>query len=233
MPFQDTNKVRGVPVRSPYRVGRSDLDPNNVLVERGIGVPWPSDPAASWVYYACSLGTVLDSGIVVHSHLPQVDGPADTLSSCDLADPKLDLITSSGVNLRCRDQYSDIVQRMGHARYWFRLWGQAMRVGYKVPIPGIKLIGGVKAIPYDRNPQWGYCGIAPGGNYSGVILWHATWSLWYTTASPPRTNDIPAADPAGHIGGTVPPPKEMQAPFSLPDGGAQPSNPGTRRLVAP
>lgn len=229
MPFINENIAVGLPEDSEFEVGASDIDSGGIL-ERNVLLPWPSDSRASWVYFDCTLGVMMDSGIVVHNRLPQVDRTPDTLAMCDFNDPNLDRLTLGGVNLRCRDQYTDIVQRMGHARYWFRLWGQALRVGYQVPIPGIKTIGGVPAIPYDKNPQWAFNRIFPGGNYSGVILWHAAWSLWYTTAIPPVTQDIPAADPFAHINGDAPLPDKLgvQAPFSQPDDNAVVSAPPTR-----
>jgi len=197
--------------------------------ELGVLLPWPNDPQTSWVYYECNLSSMLDSGITVHNRLPQVDRAPDTLASCDYNDVNLDKATG-GVNLRCKDQYADIVQRMGHARYWFRLWGQAVRIGFRVSIPGLKSIGGVPAIPYDKNPQWAYNRIAPGGGFGGAILWHAAWSLWYTTAVPPVNNSIPAADPAAHIRGDDKQPQDgIQAPISIPDDNAVTSAPGRGR----
>ncbi len=220
MAFKDNNEVFGIPEDNAFQIGASDVDKDRPgATERGILFPWPSDPSVSWVYYECNVGSMLDSGIVVHNRLPQVDNAPDTLASCDYDNPKLAKLIG-GVNLRCNDQYTDIMQRMGHARYWFRLWGQALRVGYQVPIPSIKTIGGVPAVPYDRNPQWAFNRIAPGGNYGGVILWHAVWSLWYTTLIPPRSNDIPAADPAAIIDGDAKLPRGIQSPYDLPDDNA-------------
>lgn len=198
------------------------FDNLGTAVEDDVLLPWPSDPNGSWLYFDCTVGVVLDSGIAVHNHLPQVDRTPDTLASMILSDPNLDKIAGPdgglGLNLVCNDQYKDIVQRMGHSRYWFRLWGQALRVGLRVPIPSIKSIGGVPAIPYDRNPQWAFNRIAPGGNYGGIILWHAGWSLWYTTAVPPRTNEIPEVEPAANISSKSPRPntRGMPSPFSQP-----------------
>ena len=222
MPFQNENVAVKLPVNAKFQVGRSNTDTNTVL-ENDITIPVMSNPQATWVYFDCTIGVMLDSGIVVHNRLPQVDNTPDTLAATllGLDDPNLDKLTpNGGVNLRCMDQYTDIVQRMGHARYWFRIWGQALRLRYQVPIPGIKTIGGVPAIPYDRNPQWAFNRIAPGGNYGGTILWHAQWSLWYTTAVPPRNNEIPAADPSAHIRGDARQPLSMQVPFSAPDSNA-------------
>lgn len=225
MPFRNENLGAKLQEFGAFQAGISNVDSRNDL-EHGLLLPWPSDPLASWVYYDCTVGAMLDSGIVVHNRLPQVDNTPDTLAMCDLEDPNLDNISTGGVNLKCRDQYEDIVQRMGHARYWFRLWGQALRVGYQVPIPGIKKIGGVEAIPYDKNPQWAFNRIFPGGNYAGVILWHAAWSLWYTTAEPPRSGEIPAVDAAAHTRGVNAPPADgIQSPYSRPDDNAIPTAP--------
>lgn len=228
MPFINENTLNGLPTNAPYQAGRSDVDRPNPVVEAGALLPWPSDPSTSWVYFECAVGVMLDSGIVVHNRLPQVNNLPDTLSAADINDPNYSMQTTTGVNLKCRDQYADIVQRMGHSRYWFRLWGQALRVGYKVPIPGIRVIGGVPTIPYDANPQWAYNRIFPGGNYSGVVLWHAEWSLWYTTAVPPNNNSIPALDVAARINGNITPPNGMQSPFSQPDDNSVPNKPNTR-----
>ncbi len=231
MPFKNNNVAAGLPKKNQFQVGRSDVDANDAI-EQGISVPWPSDPSASYIYFDCTVGVMLDSGIAVHNRLPQVNNLPDSLASSFLDDPNLDKIAGPGVNLRSRDQYADIVQRMGHSRYWFRIWGQALRVGYRVPIPGIKTIGGVPAIPYDANPQWAFCRIAPGGNYGGVILWHAAWSLWYTTASPPTSDTIPESDPSAHISGVVKPPASIQVPYSQPDDESVKAAPAVRSTAS-
>ena len=241
--FEDNNISAGIAPNSNFRVGRSNKDSPFPVLEKGISLPWASDPSASWVYYECSVWAFLDSGVVIHTPLPQVDnsynGEYDTLSQCSIDDPQLDRIVLPGINLTCRDQYQDVIQRMGHARYWFRLWGQALRIGYQIPIPAIKKIGGVDAIPYDGNPQFAYNGIAPGANYSGAILWRAAWSLWYTTVTPPVNNVIHTADPSAHISSVVKPPLGMQAPYSPMDDSAvatDPRRPGAqsnRRIVIP
>ena len=218
MAFLNSNVASGVPKNSQFQVGTSNVNPSRLgEVEDGLLLAWPQDNSASWIYYDCTVGVMADSGIVVHNRLPQIDRRADTLGSCDYNDPKLEERTG-GVNLQCLDQYTDIVQRMGHTRYWFRLWGQALRIGQQVPIPSLKTIGGVPAIPYDANPQWAYNRIAPSVNYGGIILWHAVWSLWYTTAVPPRNNYIPVADPAAHLNVNAKIPTDgIQAPYSQPD----------------
>lgn len=219
MPFLNENVARGLPAKGAFQAGVSDVD-GGAFLEQGVLLPAATDPAGSYVYYDCTVTMMLDSGIVVHNRLPQVDNAPDTLASAMLDDTGLDTITGVGVNLKCRDQYTDIVQRMGHARYWFRLWGQALRVAYQIPIPGIKSVGGVAVTPHDANPQMAYNRIFPGGNYGGLALWHAAWSLWYTTTVPPTDNAFPTADAAAHISGSAPVPQGIQAPYSQPDSNA-------------
>lgn len=225
MAFKNENVRAGIPKTSTFQVGDSDVDASRPGDrQNGFFLPFPSEPEFTWVYYECTVTAMLDSGIAVHNRLPQVNNTPDTLGACDYADPKLAELRSGGVNLSSRDQYADIVQRMGHSRYWFRLWGQALRVGMQVPIPSIRVIGGVAAVPYDKNPQWAFNRVAPGGNYGGMILWHAAWSLWYTTAAPPRTNSIPTGNPSAHIHGEANP-RGVQAPFTQQDDNAVPSAP--------
>lgn len=220
--FENENEANGLPKNSQFQVGISNFDPGT-QPEKGIMLPSMTDPAASWVYYDIALACLLDSGIVTHNVLPTVDNTADTLAFCDISDPAIDVMTGRGVNLKSNDDYKDIVQRMAHSRYWFRLYGQAMRMGHQVPIPGMKSIGGVKAIPHDDNPQFAYNKII--GNYSGLVLWHAVWSLWYTVSEPPAKQQVPPANLAQHIAGDVKIPDGIQSPFSQPDNLAQKSQP--------
>lgn len=228
MPLVNENVTKKIPVGSKFQSGISNVDPGKVL-EKGLTLPAAVDPNSSWVYFDCTIECMLDNGIVVHNRLPQVNNAPDTLASSllGLDDPAFQAIAGPGVNLKGRDAYTDLVQRMGHSRYWFHIYGQALRFAYRIPIPAIKSIGGVPAIPYDKNPQMAFNRIAPGGNFGGVILWHAAWSLWYTTAQPPNSNTIPELDPSAHIKGDAPPPKSIQVPFSRPDDNAQPSRPAT------
>lgn len=221
--FQDTNVAQGLPAKGQFQAGVSDFDPEGLTVERDVLIPIARDPEATWVYYETEITCFCDSGIVVHRHLPQGDYDPATLASCFIDDANIDKLTGRGVNLKGIDSYSDTVQRMAHTQYWFRLFGQAMRIGHQVPIPGIKTIGGVPAIPHDDNPQMAYNKIV--GNYSGSPLWYAAWSLWYTTAVPPAANQTPPPNLAAHIAGDVTLPTGMQAPFSQPDDEAESTNP--------
>ena len=211
-------------VGGTFQQGISNQDNGATPIEKEILLPTPTE-RATWVYYDVALGCALDSGIVVHRRLPQVDNEADTLASCVITDPNIDVLTGRGVNLKSNDAFEDIVQRMAHSRYWFKLWGQAMRVGEQIPIPGLKTIGSVKAIPHDQNPQWAYNKIV--GNYSGQVLWYAQWSLWYTLASAPTTQQDPPQNLAQHTDGKSY--DGLQAPVSKPDDNAMAQGPPAPR----
>lgn len=222
--FKNENEAAGLPIKGNFQAGVSNVD-SGMNNERGILIPWASDPSASWMYYDITLSCILDSGIVTHRHLPQVDNTADTLASCFVSDPDIDKIINKGVNLKSNDRYDDVVQRMAHSQYRFCLSGQAIRIGYQVPIPGlVKMSNGAKFIPHDGNPQRAFNKIA--GNYSGVPLWYAKWELWYTLASAPKVQMSPPANLAAHIGADETLPEGMQAPQSQPDSEALPNAPG-------
>lgn len=229
--INDENRTQGLQPNSQFQAGVSNFDPPGIAVEQNAFLIGKQEASASWVYYDVALVCVLDSGIVVHRHLPQVDKSADTLASCLIDDPSIDKLTGRGVNIISNDQFSDTIQRMAHSVYWFRLYGQAMRIGYEVPIPGLKTVGGVVAISHDANPQNAWNKIV--GNYSGLPLWHAYWSLWYTVAEPPTKQQVPPPNLGQHIAGDVQLPDGMQAPFSVPDSEAQSTNPLQRRLLNP
>lgn len=186
-----------------------NTDVSGPPLETGVKLLVPTG-RANWVYYDITLECQLDSGIAVHRALPQKDTAWDTLGSCDISDPGIDQLTGRGVNLVSNDDYQDLVQRMAHSQYWFQLFGQAMRIGEQVPIPMLKKVGGVTAVPYDKNPQLAHNKIV--GNYSGQILWHAQWSLWYTLASAPKAQQAPPQNLAQHTDGKSY--GDMQAPWT-------------------
>ena len=100
MPFFDSNTALGLQPNNAYQVGVSDVDPDAAgTVEDKFLLPWPQDPNASWIYYNCTVVTVMDSGVVVHNHLPQVNPSPASLASCLFDDPNLVNLTG-GVNLR-------------------------------------------------------------------------------------------------------------------------------------
>lgn len=222
--FQDENIAVGLAADAQFQQGVSDFDAEGTTVEQKVLIPaWPRDPRATWIYYDVNLACYLDSGIVVHAALPQTDPLPDALWSMDIDDLTGAKITNRGANLKSNARYQDTVQRMAHSRYWFRLYGEALRVAYEVPIPGIVKIAGVDAVPHDNNPQLAESRII--GNYSGVPYYYARWSLWYTTYEAPKKNQDPPQNLAVHIAASVQLPDGYQAPFSAPDDEAKKAEP--------
>lgn len=221
--FQDENLTNGLQPNNRFQVGVSDFDDGGISVEQGIGISWSSDPEATWLFHECTIQCYLDSGIAVHNHLPQVDNDADTLGSYFSTDASGETITNKGVNTVSLDRFTDLEQRMAHSRYWFNLVGRAVRVGYQIPIPKLKSIGGVVPTPYDQTAQKAFNRII--ANYSGVPVYYAEWSLWYTVTTPPTSQQLPPANLAAHITADTPLPQQMQAPFSQPDAKASNTNP--------
>ena len=220
MPFnliKNENSAQGVSRGANFSAGVSNVDGLGIAPEMGFLIPFATDPQATWVYYECVLSVHLDSGIVVHNVLPQVDNEPDTLASCNMDVPTIDSLKDLGVNLASLDQYTDVSQRMAHSRYWFNLRGQSIRIGLQTPIPAaVKLSDGTKLIPHDENPQNGWNRIA--GNWSGFPIYHAYWSLWYTTTKQPKVKIAPVApNLAAHIGDVKTLPDGMQSPLSQPD----------------
>lgn len=224
MPFVNENIDAGLAKDAAYQVGISNVYPPGTPIEAGVKIPTPLD-RANWVHYDIALECMLDSGIVVHRRLPQVDQTPDTLASCDIADSNADMLKGLGVNLKSNDTFQDVVQRMAHSQYFFRLYGRAARLGEQIPIPSLKYIAGVAAVPYDTNKQFAYNKIV--GNYGGQVLWQAEWSLWYTLASAPKTQQAPPQNLSQHIDAT-PRPEGMQAPLSIPDDNSVSSRPRSR-----
>lgn len=224
MPFVNENVAEGLPRDAAYQVGVSNVYPPSTPIETGVKIPTPLD-RANWVYYDIALECMLDSGIVVHRRLPQVDNTYDTLASCDISESNVDLLKGLGVNLKSNDTFQDVVQRMAHSQYFFRLHGRAARLGDQIPIPSLKYIAGVTAIPYDNEKQFAYNKIA--GNYGGQVLWKAEWSLWYTLASAPKAQQTTPQNLNLHIDATSRD-EGMQAPLSLPDDNSVSSRPRSR-----
>lgn len=221
--FDDENRTVGIQPNSQFQYGVSDFDNGGTNVEQDVGILWCSNPASTWNFYECTVIPYLDSGIVVHNHLPQVDNNADTLGSYFSIDANGETIANVGVNTVSVDRFTDLEQRMAHSRYWFNLVGRAVRVGYQIPIPKLKSIGGVVPTPYDREPQKAFNRII--ANYSGVPVYYAEWSLWYTVTTPPASQQLPPANLAAHITADTPLPQQMQVPFSQPDAKASNTNP--------
>ena len=224
--FKNENIAAGIPPNGNVQAGVSNLDSSGFTAEQNLTAPIAADPGASWVYYDCQIEYFLDSGIVVHRRLPQ-SAPSfpDTLASVGLGQNDADQATALGVNLQSGDSFQDVVQQMGHSVYRIRLYGQALRAGYQIPIPSLVSIGDLVPTPDDEIPQQAFNKII--GNYSGVSLWQARWSLWYTLVVPPSVPVAPTApNLATRIDDSVPVPTNgIQLPWSQPDDNAQTSLP--------
>ena len=203
------------------------------------------DPEISWLDYQCWVECELDSGIVVHRPLPQrplrqrSGNPpvpdADSLGGVDVDNNGLHIGSTRSVNLKSKDDFQDVPQRMATSRYRFCLKGFAWRVGHLIPIPKLESVAGVMAVPDDEKPQKAVCRLV-GGN-SGVPLYFAMWELWYTVVRPPKKPQTPPANLAQHIRADAPLPNGIQVPIAGPDDnatrdtppGQPPDQPGPNR----
>lgn len=206
-----------------FQVGVNNIDrgtPN----ETGILLPWTIDPKFSWIDRADYIGVELDSGIVVHRALPQSIQPIDTLGSDDINDPEFGRMIT-GVNTISGGTFADVVQRMAHSVYRFNLRGWARRAGYQVPIPTLKVVAGVPAIPDDSVPQR-TTGNMIIGNMSGIPMYFCKWDLWYTTAVPPSKRQSPVESLAERISAADKlPTGGIQVPINAPDDYARAAGP--------
>jgi hypothetical protein len=220
--FQDENKAQGI-TGSQVQAGISNADDGRII-EKGITLPWLFNPRYSWMAYQCWIECHLDSGMVLHKPLPQSNPEPDTLASGFVSPLDNDFESNvAGVNLKSTGNYTDVVQRMANSDYRFVLKGYGMRAGYQIPIPGLKSVGGVDAVPDER--QFGQNTIV--GNCSGIPIWYAEWDLWYFVNLPPTKAQVPPPNVALHIAGDQQLSPTIQAPYSQPDGNAVAAIPQT------
>jgi hypothetical protein len=216
--LKDENTIQKVPRSSNILAGVSNFDDGSTP-ELGFTMPALVNPAVSWLDYRCWIECYLDSGIAIHTPLPQsVDG-IDTLGSNDIYDPSIET-SKAGVNLKSMGKFNHIQQRMAASKYRFCLKGYARRFAFQIPIPKLVTIGGVPAVPDDERPQKAYNVLI--ANMNGVPLFQAEWELWYTILIPPTTPQLPPINLAQHIRAdvTLPPNGEVQVPISQPDSNA-------------
>jgi hypothetical protein len=227
--FQDENVTDGV-TASNFLSGVNNVD-NGALIEKNFLLPYMLNPAVTWLDYRCALSIELDPGIVLHEILPQAPQPIDTLASGTF-DPQEQVLIEGQLaqvnfnrsqpfeknvnqaNTVGAGKYTDGVQRMATSEYRFRLRGWAVRAGYKIPIPGLKLVCGVPAIP-DKQVVLSDSEVI--ANYSGVPIFFSQWDLWYFIAVPPKTAQLPPPNLAEHIRADAKLPPGMQVPISAPD----------------
>jgi hypothetical protein len=212
--FLNENVARGLSQNAAFQVGKSDVDRLGNSPEQDVQAGWLINPDISWVEYECWIESYLDSGIAIHRPLPQSAQQVDSLAASSVDDPDFAQITT-GVNLTSKARYKNITQRMATSVYRFCLKGYAKRVGYRIPIPSLKSVGGVPAVPDDEQPQAAYNRMV--GNNGGVPIFFAEWALWYTVAVPPREEQLPPSDLAEHITAEDQLPTGIQVPLTVPD----------------
>lgn len=214
-PLVDENRANGLPVgtTTPQQAGSTDIDAGTTP-EAGINLPWMKDPSISWLDYQCTLEVVLDAGQALHKCLPQESFPVDSLGDDDVGKPAAMLASKNGVNLVSRGKGKDVIQAMATSTYTFRLRGYGVRAGYPVPVPRLVTIGGVPAVPAQR--QWASLPQIV-ANAMGVPIFLGQWDLWYYVAMPPGQNQIGPANLAEHSDGSGKLPDGMQVPVSQSD----------------
>ena len=146
--------------------------------ENQIDLPWAIAPEVSWLDYRCWVEIELDSGMALHKPLPQSFPEVDTLGSVSIDDA--DMETSElGINMESNSNTADIIQRMATSTYRFRLVGWGMRAGFTIPIPKLLSVGNSPATPTIQRASNMIV-----GQFGGVPLWFAQWSLEYIIAAP-------------------------------------------------
>lgn len=253
--FIDQNVTDKV-TSSQFLSGVNNIDPGNVI-EQGFLLPYVFDPTASWMDWRCGFEIELDPGVVVHKILPQSQQAIDTLASQGFVVENIPTVqagtptspplkqagfgngqpfaaTVAQANTVSAGDFADIAQRMSTSIYTFLMRGWAIRAGYKIPVPGLKYVCGVPAVPI--KPQWVNDSEIV-ANYSGVPIYFAQWKLAYTVTVPPKKAQTPPPNIAEHITATQTLPSGMQAPYSQPDSlalqsGYQPPQP-LPRVIRP
>lgn len=222
----DENVAVGLPQTSPYKAGISNVDPG-LAIEEGFKLPGITGQAnGTFVMYQCWIENLLDAGIAIHRTLPQGEYAPDQLGTTFVDDPKADMATK-GINIVSGGRFTHVAQRMADSVYRFALRGYGVRYGYQVPIPKLRTVGGVEAIPDER--QW--CYNRPVGAWGGIPIWQAEWDLHYVVIVPPTRQQVPPPNLADHIRGDAELPTQVQVPYSQPDSNSQPSAPGLPRQL--
>jgi len=225
--FVNENVARGV-TGANVKAGISNVDNAAQQPEQQISLPWALNPAFSWLDYHNDLEVRLNPGTILSKPLPQHTTTPDTLASVSIS-PLDDTVAEAsklGINLTSQNSYEDTVFQMATPTFYFILSGRAMRMGYKIPIPGLVTVAGVKAIP--TSPQ--VASQSTIGNVGGVPIYAAQWELWYLIELPPKREQAPPPNFALHIAGDQVPPDSIQVPFSPTDTNAVIAMPTTSTL---
>ena len=211
---------------SSAQAGVNNLDKNQ-RVEKPLSFPWISDKSASYVAYQNRIEIDLDAGMALHKPLPQSSQYVDTLASVYITDKEMDQRVA-GANLKSKGSYKDVIQRMATSTYTFKLIGFALRVAYKIPIPGLRSVAGVAATPGEFQNVVDNLLV---GNYSGIPMFFARWELWYYVVLPPKSEQVPPPNLAAHIKGDIALPKADEG-LPLPYSGTDPLTVSTMQQPA-
>ncbi len=215
-------------------------DNSLIQPQKNLTLPWTINPNASWLDYNCWVEVELDAGMVLHKPLPQFSASVDTLATqffqdyAPVGNPDVKAPSTGGVSIVSSSQGVDVIQRMSTSTYYFILTGYGLRVGYQIPIPGLKSVGGITAVPFGS--QRAYNKII--GNMSGIPLWAAAWRIAYMLASCPQSGSITPVPPnlAARIRGDATLPSAIAVPFAPVDSIQQPQTEpegGTPGMGAP
>ena len=143
-----------IPYNTVYFSGRTpgaggavtDVDNPQFHPEDALSAPWCVDPTSSWLDYRCYVRVLLDPGSVLHKVLPQENPAWDTLGSVDMASQDF-MASTNAVDLNSNSRAVDVIQRMASSTYRFALLGHGLRAGYRVPIPNLVSVAGLKFVP--------------------------------------------------------------------------------------
>ena len=119
-----------------------------------------------------------------------------------------------GVNTVSNNIYNDIAQRMATSTYRFVLKGYGLRAGYQIPVPALKTVAGVTAIPDEV--QWSSGNVIV-GNLGGIPVYRCSWELHYFVIAPPKAQQLSPPNVADGISADDELPDEIQVPYSPKD----------------
>lgn len=224
-PLIQENTAQGISggATNPFQIGVNDVDAGTIM-EANLEIPWVRSPEESWLDYSCWLESRLDPGIAVHLPMPQSAQDWDQFGTDTPNSLGMAARSHGGPNLVSSGKFEGTVQRMAVSRYRFILKGAGVRAGYQPSIPKLLKVGGVDAVPDGEQVVDGPRII---GNYGGVPVYFASWTIPYTVAIPTISNETPPTNLAQRIGAVAPSnlPTGIQTPFSAPDSNSQTSGP--------
>jgi len=212
-------------IRNPDDV---DIQPQD-----GLGLPWFIPAGSGWLGRRDHVEILLDPGSALHKTLPQSDQPWDTLATqfvegygfvnpgAGQAGGAADadaVIASGGVNLNSQSTGYDTIQRMATSTYRFVLRGEAWRVGYQVPVPGLLSVGGQTAVP--TFPQWSSGNVIVGNLPGQIPIFYCAWELHYIVAGPLKGSAPIVPNAAMRIRADQTLPDMVQVPFAPADANA-------------